>query len=95
MRFDPCIFVPQPEGTLWIAKPSYANKGSEILVFSSYEELEVHLLEWHSLREWVVQRYIARPLLFQRRKFHFRAYVLAVGAIKVRAGQEYPHTCQF
>ena len=59
-------------GTLWIAKPSYANKGSEILVFSSYEELEVHLLEWHSLREWVVQRYIERPLLFQKRKFHFR-----------------------
>jgi tubulin--tyrosine ligase len=37
------------------------------------------------LREWVLQRYIARPLLLpgDRRKFHLRAYVLAVGRIRV------------
>ena len=38
------------------------------------------------LRHFVAQRYIARPLLFpehQDRKFHIRAYVLAVGALRV------------
>ena len=43
----------------------------------------MHLLEHHELREWVLQKYIPRPLLFEGRKFHLRAYILAVGAISV------------
>ena len=39
------------EGTLWICKPSYANKGAEIIVLETVNELEVHLLEHHQLRE--------------------------------------------
>ncbi|KAI9319270.1 tubulin-tyrosine ligase family-domain-containing protein [Dichotomocladium elegans] len=35
------------------------------------------------VREWVIQRYVHRPLLVNNRKFHVRAYVLAVGNIKV------------
>ncbi|KAI7869888.1 tubulin-tyrosine ligase family-domain-containing protein [Spinellus fusiger] len=35
------------------------------------------------VREWVIQRYIHNPLLIQQRKFHVRAYVLAVSNIKV------------
>ncbi|CAO3649359.1 unnamed protein product [Cunninghamella blakesleeana] len=35
------------------------------------------------IREWVIQRYIDRPLLVNQRKFHVRAYVLAVGNIQV------------
>ena len=35
------------------------------------------------LREWVVQRYVDRPLLVDRRKFHLRVYVLCVGRLQV------------
>ncbi|RKP26936.1 tubulin-tyrosine ligase family-domain-containing protein [Syncephalis pseudoplumigaleata] len=37
------------------------------------------------LREWVIQRYIGRPLLLANdpRKFHIRAYVLSVGRMHV------------
>ncbi|KAJ2080616.1 tubulin--tyrosine ligase [Coemansia sp. RSA 988] len=38
------------------------------------------------IREWVIQRYINRPLLLSShggRKFHIRVYVLAVGDLKV------------
>lgn len=35
------------------------------------------------IREWVIQRYISRPLLLDGRKFHIRAYVLAVSNIRV------------
>jgi tubulin---tyrosine ligase len=31
----------------------------------------------------VLQRYVANPLLLRKRKFHIRAYVLAVGALRV------------
>ncbi|KAJ2777041.1 tubulin--tyrosine ligase [Coemansia javaensis] len=40
------------------------------------------------IREWVIQRYINRPLLLDshgRRKFHIRTYVLAVGDLRVYA----------
>ncbi|KAL1935221.1 hypothetical protein VTP01DRAFT_4361 [Rhizomucor pusillus] len=35
------------------------------------------------VREWVIQRYIANPLLVNHRKFHVRAYALAVSNIQV------------
>ncbi|KAJ1967353.1 tubulin--tyrosine ligase [Dispira parvispora] len=36
------------------------------------------------IREWVIQRYIDQPLLLNgHRKFHIRAYVLAVGGVEV------------
>jgi len=34
-------------------------------------------------REFVLQQYVDRPLLLRRRKFHIRAYALAVSALKV------------
>lgn len=35
------------------------------------------------VREWVIQRYIHKPLLVNKRKFHVRAYVLAKSNIQV------------
>ncbi|EPY50425.1 tubulin-tyrosine ligase [Schizosaccharomyces cryophilus OY26] len=37
----------------------------------------------HQIRHFLVQRYIANPLLLNNRKFHIRAYVLAVGGLSV------------
>eukprot|EP01047_Picozoa_sp_COSAG01_P020499 COSAG01_NODE_1168_length_11426_cov_339.595038_8_plen_79_part_00 len=34
-------------------------------------------------QEWVVQRYVRRPMLVDGRKFHLRVYVLAVGRLSV------------
>jgi tubulin---tyrosine ligase len=41
------------------------------------------LLSYIALSDRVLQRYIAKPLLLGRRKFHIRAYVLAVSALRV------------
>lgn len=35
------------------------------------------------IREWVLQRYIAQPLLLGGHKFHVRVYILCVGALRV------------
>ncbi|PVV03788.1 hypothetical protein BB560_001723 [Smittium megazygosporum] len=43
------------------------------------------------IREWVIQRYVDRPLLlslFRNRKFHIRVYCLAVGGISVYVFRE-------
>jgi tubulin---tyrosine ligase len=78
----------------FILKSSLTNKGAEILIFDSRKQLEnyfqkrVEMSEDESidLREWVIQDYISEPLELQsynKRKFHLRVYVLAVGSLQV------------
>ncbi|KAL9644062.1 hypothetical protein ABK040_005529 [Willaertia magna] len=104
--------------TTWILKPSITNKGAEIFIFNSLEQLQNYFTKKHEqaleaikkqeeqeengenqelsennndpyddlrqLREWVIQRYVDRPLLLcGNRKFHMRVYVLAVSNLKV------------
>jgi hypothetical protein len=79
--------------TVFVLKPSLADKAAEIFMFDSrdqlYEFFERRYCECDEgdlqyLREWVVQKYIDRPLLlFGNRKFHIRAYIVAVGALRV------------
>ncbi|PIA15273.1 tubulin-tyrosine ligase [Coemansia reversa NRRL 1564] len=85
----------------FIIKPSLTARGAGIYVFDTRQRLE-ELLESEfdsddedvnsdsehneDIREWVIQRYINRPLLLSShngRKFHIRVYVLAVGDLKV------------
>lgn len=84
---------------LFIIKPSLANKAAGIQVFDSLDQLRgIFTTDSDSeddsdsdsdqedvtqVREWVIQRYIDRPLLVNQRKFHVRAYVLAVNNIQV------------
>jgi tubulin--tyrosine ligase len=72
-------------GKLWILKPSLANKGAEVTVVKSIDDVTRIVRTWSDVREWVLQTYVDRPLLVARRKFHLRAYVLLVGCMKVRS----------
>mmetsp|Transcript_13004 Transcript_13004/g.17125 ORF Transcript_13004/g.17125 Transcript_13004/m.17125 type:complete len:505 (+) Transcript_13004:133-1647(+) len=67
----------------WILKPSVANKGAEIFLITEPHEVKQAILQWPDMREWVLQKYIERPLLVSGRKFHIRAYILAVGCLEV------------
>ncbi|GMI27715.1 hypothetical protein TeGR_g11567 [Tetraparma gracilis] len=73
----------QREDTTYILKPSTTNKGAGICLIYCLEQLLDKLAELPDIREWVVQEYVPRPLLLRKRKFHIRAYVLAVSAIQV------------
>ena len=61
------------------------NQARGILVFNQLESLKEALRAdgADEAREWVLQRYIHRPLLVGGRKFHLRMYALAVGALTV------------
>ncbi|KAI9277659.1 tubulin-tyrosine ligase family-domain-containing protein [Sporodiniella umbellata] len=79
------------QGHSFIIKPSLANKAAGIKVFNSLEQLRSMFEEsddedeedLSQVREWVIQRYVDRPLLVNDRKFHVRAYVLAKSNIQV------------
>ncbi len=57
-------------------------------VIKDYDTFRNIVYEWTDIREWVVQAYVDKPLLVRNRKFHLRAYVLAVGCLKVYLFQE-------
>jgi tubulin---tyrosine ligase len=72
------------DGWTWILKPSVTNKGMDISVVSSWDEILDCLENTTDIREWVLQRYIPKPLLVQNgHKFHLRVYILCLGAISV------------
>ncbi|KAJ1402937.1 tubulin-tyrosine ligase family-domain-containing protein [Ochromonadaceae sp. CCMP2298] len=68
---------------MWILKPSATNKGASIAVVLDWEGVLEALEEADHVREWVLQRYIERPLLYGGHKFHLRVYVLCVGGLRV------------
>jgi tubulin--tyrosine ligase len=73
------------EDTHWILKPSVTNKGMDISILSSYDELLDILEEKEDIREWVLQKYVKNPLLILNKsnKFHFRVYIVCIGALQV------------
>jgi len=68
---------------LWILKPSVTNKGASISLCQNWEGVLNCLEAEPDMREWVLQRYVAGPLLLDGRKFHLRVYVLCVGSLQV------------
>lgn len=76
--------LPVEQQPLWILKPSLANKGAEVTIVRSLAEVSSFVRTWRDVGQWVLQRYVERPLtLAGGRKFHARVYVLVNAAMEV------------
>ena len=82
-------------GKIWILKPVLGYAGKGIRIFRDYAEF-VDYVESNE-GEWVLAEYIDRPMLYLKRKFHFRVpYIFFNGQgyvarkfVIVTAGEEY------
>ena len=72
-------------GSTWIAKPSHGSKGLNMNISSNKESILNYIDSQQEKYRWVVQRYIERPLLINKRKFDIRTWVLLL------KGGSYPH----
>ena len=61
----------------WLVKPSNANQGKGIQMFSNWDEMLQHVNNRPCGTQFVVQKYIEKPLLYKSRKFDIRIWALA------------------
>lgn len=81
---------------MWIIKPGEAtNRGHGITVVERLDEIE-QVIESGELHEnghkitYIVQKYIANPLLYRKRKFDIRCFMLVTCSGGIMKGYWYP-----
>lgn len=79
-------------GNIWILKPTFGYKGSDIKIFTNYDNFKKYynteaiqkLNKYKNSHKknplvkydgWVLSKYVTKPHLFLKRKYHFRVYL--------------------
>lgn len=70
---------PNVYGSDWyIVKPLGGSQGVGIKIFSSVKDVENWVRNFQSKSIWVIQKYLEYPLLYSKRKFDIRVYILVL-----------------
>jgi hypothetical protein len=71
---------------LWVLKASDSNRGQDVHLFTSDDIGSPEMLSTIKASQsttWLLQKFVASPLLFRERKFHLRVLALACGDLRV------------
>ena len=68
---------------MWIVKPSFMNQGRGIEICKNLREIKQCIFGTSECNQWVVQKYIEKPLLYKGRKFDIRIWVLVTDKCEV------------
>ena len=71
---------------LWVLKASDSNRGQDVHLFSAGDVGSPEMLATIRASQsttWLLQKFVASPLLFRQRKFHLRVIALACGDLRV------------
>ena len=64
------------EEGIWIVKPVKSFSGKGIIISDKKEDIISYVKNNTRYEEWVIQRYIENPMLYDNKKFHLRIYLL-------------------
>jgi len=64
------------EQNLWLLKPANMNQGRGIEIIRNIRELRASMSAKPAHSQWVLQKYIEKPMLYHERKFDIRVWAL-------------------
>ena len=70
-------------GNMWLVKPASLNRGRGIAIMQNLRDIQEYIFNNCQVKDWVVQKYIERPLLFNSRKFDIRVWALLTADFRV------------
>jgi len=78
-------FVKSNPNSYWMSKPKNDYAGNGCVAYHANQKMFKEILKVKEGKEFVVQRYIHKPFLISKYKFHFRMYTILVGVDPFKA----------
>ena len=71
------------KGKFWLVKPSCLNQGRGIKLYNSVKSVCKFINKKKQNQNWIVQKYIEKPLLYKGRKFDVRVWVVVTAKFEI------------